>query len=88
MTHKVFERTATLEEIRDAALRAQCGKLDREYVMAVKTKEQLLEYLKGRDCPALKYLEAKLLMGREYLDGAELPVKTKRKIVKEYSGQS
>ena len=73
MTHKVFERTATFEEIKDAALRTKCGKIDYEKVRAMTNKEQLLAYLRARECPALKYLESKLLMGREYLDGAEIP---------------
>jgi hypothetical protein len=73
MPHKVFERIATFEEIKDAALRTRCGKIDHEVVRSMTNKEQLLAYLRARECPALKYLEAKLLMGREFLDGSEIP---------------
>ena len=79
MTHKVFEHTATFEQIKDAALRTRCGKIDHEKVRAMTNKEQLLAYLKERECPALKYLESKLLMGREYLDGAVVPEKYRGK---------
>jgi hypothetical protein len=79
MPHKVFEHTATFEQIKDAALRTRCGKIDHEVVRSMTNKEQLLAYLQSRECPALKYLEAKLLMGREYLDGAEVPQKYRGK---------
>ena len=57
----LFEKTATLEDIRSTALRMKCGKIDMEVVRACQTKEQLLDYLRSRNCPALKHLEAKLL---------------------------
>ncbi len=57
----LFEKDSTLEEIRSAALRMRCGKIDLETVRACQTKEQLLDYLRSRNCPALKYLEAKML---------------------------
>ena len=56
----LFEKNATLEQIREVALRMKCGKLDLEMVKKFKTKEQLMKYLKERDCPALRHLEAKL----------------------------
>jgi hypothetical protein len=56
----LFERFASLEQIRDVALRMKCGKLDLEVVRAMKTKEQLIEYLRSKDCPALLHLEAKM----------------------------
>jgi len=45
-----------LETIRNLALRMKCGKLDMDFVRDVKTKQQLVEYLIKRDCPALKLL--------------------------------
>lgn len=59
----LFEKTATLEEIRAAAMRMRCGKIDLETVRVCTTKEQLLDYLRSRRCPALSYLEAKLISG-------------------------
>jgi hypothetical protein len=56
----LFEKTHDLEQIREVALRMKCGKIDMEFVRSVKTKEQLVKYLKSRDCPALRHLEAKL----------------------------
>jgi hypothetical protein len=55
----LFEKNATLEEIRNIALRMKCQKIDLEYVRDVKTKEQLVDYLHSRQCPALLHLEAK-----------------------------
>ena len=54
----LFEKTHDLEQIRQIALRMKCGKLDMDIVRSMKTKEQLLEYLHSKDCPALIYLEA------------------------------
>jgi hypothetical protein len=56
----LFEKIASLEQIRDVALRMRCGKLDMDIVKAMKTKEQLVEYLRSKDCPALRHLEAKM----------------------------
>ena len=56
----LFEKTHDLEQIRQVALRMKCGKLDMDIVRSMKTKEQLLEYLHSKDCPALIYLEASL----------------------------
>lgn len=58
---KVYESKHGLEEIRTTALRMKCNKIDMELVKAFKTKEQLVEYLKSRDCPALKKLESKYM---------------------------
>ena len=56
----LFEKFHNLEEIREVALRMKCGKIDLEKVKHFKTKEQLVQYLKERNCPALRYLEAKI----------------------------
>ena len=56
----LFEKTHSLEQIRTAALRMMCGKIDKDYVRRIKTKEQLLDYLHSCKCPALAYLEASL----------------------------
>lgn len=56
----LFEKYHDLEQIREVALRMKCGKLDLELVKRFKTKEQLVKYLKSRDCPALRHLEQKL----------------------------
>ncbi len=56
----LFEKTHDLEQIRQVALRMKCGKLDMDMVRSIKTKEQLLEYLHAKDCPALIYLEARM----------------------------
>lgn len=56
----LFEKYHNLEQIREVALRMKCGKLDMDLVRRFKTKEQLVEYLKKQDCPALRYLESKL----------------------------
>jgi hypothetical protein len=60
----LFEKMHNLEEIREVALRMKCGKIDLELVKRFKTKEQLVAYLKSRDCPALRHLEAKLYCGK------------------------
>jgi hypothetical protein len=56
----LFEKVASLEQIRDVALRMKCGKLDMDVVKAIKTKEQMIAYLRSKDCPALLVLEAKM----------------------------
>jgi len=57
----LFEKIASLEQIREVALRMKCGKLDMDIVRVMKTKEQLVDYLRSKDCPALLYLESKAL---------------------------
>ena len=56
----LFEKLASFEQIRDVALRMKCGKLDLDYVREIKTKEQLVAYLRSKDCPALLLLESKM----------------------------
>jgi hypothetical protein len=56
-----FEKSHSLEQIRSVALRTMCGKLDRELVMRFKIKEELVEYLHSKNCPALMYLESSML---------------------------
>lgn len=57
----LFEQTSTIEQIRDAALRMQCGKIDKELVKRFKVKEELVDYLRSRDCPALIWLQAQMV---------------------------
>lgn len=60
----LFEKYHDLEQIREVALRMKCGKIDLDLVRKFKTKEQLVAYLKERDCPALRHLEAKLFTNK------------------------
>jgi len=55
---KLFEKLYSFEEIQNIALRMKCGKIDLDFVRRIKTKDQLIEYLRSKDCPALLYLEA------------------------------
>jgi len=57
---KIFETTHTLEQIQEVVARMKCGKIDLEYAMSLKTKQQLLAYLHTKECPALRQLELKL----------------------------
>jgi hypothetical protein len=57
----LFERTHTLEQIREVALRMKCGKLDMDMIRAIKTKEQMIQYLHSCKCPALIHLEASMI---------------------------
>lgn len=57
----LFERTHSLEQIREVALRMMCGKIDKEHVRRIQTKEQLIQYLHSCKCPALIHLEASLV---------------------------
>jgi hypothetical protein len=57
----LFERTHTLEQIREVALRMKCGKLDMDVIRAIKTKEQMIDYLHSKDCPALIHLESSMI---------------------------
>ena len=54
-------------------MRTNCKKIDHEFVKSIKTKDQLVAYLKSINCPALKKLQQQMLLGREYIDGAEVP---------------
>jgi hypothetical protein len=62
----LFERYATLEEIREVALRMLCGKIDKEVVRQFKLKEELVSYLHACECPALRILEAKCWAQRRW----------------------
>jgi uncharacterized protein with ATP-grasp and redox domains len=53
-----FEKSHDLETIRSIALRMKCGKLDYETLRRIKTKDQMIFYLRTAKCPALNLLEA------------------------------
>lgn len=57
----LFERTHTLEQIREVALRMKCKRIDLDYVRQIKTKDQMIDYLHSKDCPALIHLEASMI---------------------------
>jgi len=54
----LFEKTHTLDQIKEVALRMLCGKIDKELVKKFQVKEELIAYLRSRKCPALVHLES------------------------------
>jgi hypothetical protein len=56
----LFEKSHSLEEIREVAMRMNCGKIDKELVKRFQVKEELIAYLHSRKCPALVHLESSL----------------------------
>jgi hypothetical protein len=54
----LFEKTHTLDQIKEVALRMLCGKIDKELVKKFQVKEELIAYLRSRNCPALVHLES------------------------------
>lgn len=54
----LYEQTHDLETIRSLALRMKCGKLDFDTLRSIKTKQQMIFYLRTAKCPALNLLEA------------------------------
>lgn len=56
----LFERTHTLDQIKEVAMRMLCGKIDKDLVQKFQVKEELIAYLRSRNCPALIHLESSL----------------------------
>ena len=57
----LFEKSHSLEQIKETALRMLCGKIDKELVQKFQVKEELIKYLRSRKCPALIHLESSLI---------------------------
>lgn len=57
---KEFEHDATFKALREAVLAVHCPKIKRSYVETLKTKAELLDYLRHHQCPILVRIEAEL----------------------------
>ena len=57
---KKFETNNDIETIKTAVLAVNCRKIDRKRVEGYTDKEELLAYLRERECPALIQLEGHL----------------------------
>jgi hypothetical protein len=57
---KKFEKTHSLDVIRNAVLEAECKKIDKSLVLGFTKKEDLLKYLRKINCPILIRIEAEL----------------------------
>lgn len=55
---KKFEDENDYKTIKSAVLAIDCKKIDRKHIETLKTKEELLKYLRDHQCPTLKRLEA------------------------------